>query len=373
MAKFAYKMIFFAILSIYLVHATEEAGNCKDKGVLFVWDDSLGPSDWSCDDFAHMLSSVTCGMTLGDFIKSDFQLYSTALEPGITADMLVKELCPNLFRIKCETCAKCEDFQGAIVTIDGDEKTCHTVFSADSIDCESLLLNYLGMVGGVVTFGRGLSAIQSTMPLKDICPETFAEKCTTCARDTLAPTQVPTQHSDEKLENSASAHGDPVIHTFNGDCYDLNKDGLYVASAHPSWGHVVKLAVYNNFIREIQITNKHDDELLFSYSNLNEVTGQWAFGLKQRTRMCQTFTWKHCEFSFPQTEFDAQVFRYYAQIHYHDYADPGLDNGLIGFHLDIYPVVYQKQKADFHAQKDNYSGVYFANPLPEQLEFCPPN
>merc|ERR1711953_1317202 len=51
----------------------------------------------------------------------------------------------------------------------------------------------------------------------------------------------------------ASSHGDPIIHTFNGECYDLDRDGLYIASSHRDWDHIVKVAVYNQYIREIQI------------------------------------------------------------------------------------------------------------------------
>merc|ERR1711879_1140008 len=37
--------------------------------------------------------------------------------------------------------------------------------------------------------------------------------------------------------SGGSSHGDPIIHTFKDDCYDLSKDGLYLASSHPDWTH----------------------------------------------------------------------------------------------------------------------------------------
>jgi len=170
--------------------------------------------------------------------------------------------------------------------------------------------------------------------------------------------------------DSASSHGDPIIHTFKGECYDLNKDGLYLASSHPHWNHDIKVAVYNNFIREFQITSK-DDQILFSVNNLNEVTGSWAYGLKHIYRMCTPFNWKECEFSFHEYRFDAQIFMYGVQILFHDYLDPALQKGQRGVHLDIYPRLYEKRKQTFNAEE--WDGIYFDNPLPQDLAYCPGN
>jgi len=170
--------------------------------------------------------------------------------------------------------------------------------------------------------------------------------------------------------DSASSHGDPIIHTFKGECYDLNKDGLYLASSHPDWNHDIKVAVYNNFIREFQITSK-DDEILFSVNNLNEVTGSWAYGLKHIYRMCTPFNWKECEFSFHEYRFDAQIFMYGVQILFHDYLDPALQKGQRGVHLDIYPRLYEKRQQTFNAEE--WDGIYFDNPLPQELAYCPGN
>jgi hypothetical protein len=184
-----------------------------------------------------------------------------------------------------------------------------------------------------------------------------------------ATTTVPSENSGGDSD-SASSHGDPIIHTFKGECYDLNKDGLYLASSHPHWNHDIKVAVYNNFIREFQITSK-DDQILFSVNNLNEVTGSWAHGLKHIYRMCTPFNWKECEFSFHEYRFDAQIFMYGVQILFHDYLDPALQKGQRGVHLDIYPRLYEKRKQTFNAEE--WDGIYFVNPLPQELAYCPGN
>jgi hypothetical protein len=168
----------------------------------------------------------------------------------------------------------------------------------------------------------------------------------------------------------ASSHGDPIIHTFKNECYDLNKDGLYLASSHPLWNHNVHVGVYNEFIREIQITDDHNS-LLLSISNLNEIYGDWAYGLKYKNRMCRKFSWKECEFYHPHHEFDAQVFKYTVQVLHHDYLDPALKSGERGIHLDIYPEVYQSRMEAFAPEE--YEGIYFDNPLPEELHHCPTN
>jgi len=168
---------------------------------------------------------------------------------------------------------------------------------------------------------------------------------------------------------TASSHGDPIIWTFKNECYDLNIDGLYLASSHPDWFHDVYIAVYNEFIREIQIRDSNDGDILLSISNLQEVSGTWEYGFKERIRQCKNPTWKECEFTFNQYDFDAQVFKYSVQIMYHDYLDPSLKAGERGMHLDIYPRVYARQHSEFKASE--YEGAYFDNPQPDQLAFCP--
>jgi len=171
---------------------------------------------------------------------------------------------------------------------------------------------------------------------------------------------------------SASSHGDPIIWTFNNECYDLSKDGFYLASGHPDWKHSVYVAVYNDFIREIQIRDVHeDDKILLSISNLNEVTGVWQYGFKHLMKQCKGFSWNECEFAFNQFHFDAQFFKFVVHIHFHDYDDPALKEGERGLHLDVYPLLYDAQKARF--KPSEFDGVYFKNPYPEELGYCPAN
>jgi len=185
----------------------------------------------------------------------------------------------------------------------------------------------------------------------------------------IHPTMAPTTPTFNPTVNptKASSHGDPIIHTFKGDCYDLNKDGLYLASSHPRWSHEVKIAIYNNFIREIQITSK-TGEIFWSVSNLNEVTGSWKYGLTEKLRMCNKFSWKECEYAHKEYTFDAHVFNFKVQILFHTYLDDALKQGERGIHLDIYPTIYHKRKKTFNPYE--YEGVYFDNPYPEELAYC---
>jgi len=187
---------------------------------------------------------------------------------------------------------------------------------------------------------------------------------------TAEPSKNPTAQPTNAAGATASSHGDPIIWTFKNECYDLHEDGIYLASSHPHFSHDVYIAVYNDFIREIQITD-NKGELLLSISNLNEIHGQWPYGFKHEFRLCRNPSWKECEFGYHQYIFDAQLFRYSVQIMFHDYLDPALTAGERGVHLDIYPVVYPKKMSEFIAEE--YKGAYFDNPLPEKLPSCPAN
>jgi len=196
-----------------------------------------------------------------------------------------------------------------------------------------------------------------------------------CVDPTEAPTMEPTRPTMEPTrsptaETTATAHGDPIIWTFMGECYDLNKDGLYVASSHMNFGHQVRIAIYNDFMREIQITNKGGD-IVFSLSNLGEtINNGWPFPVARETIPCVSAAHgKDCMFTFEQYCFDAQVFLYTVHLMEHDYMDPALRPGEKGVHLDVYIEVYPKQKATFDPEQ--YEGLYFKNPLPFELEFCP--
>jgi len=242
----------------------------------------------------------------------------------------------------------------------------HTALA--EVDCDALA----GMkAGGLECFTRpGLDCLACCKEEPEAgCWPAALEGFGFTKQNCCSPAAEEDTDSPEDMD-SASSHGDPIIHTFKGECYDLNKDGLYLASSHPHWNHEIKVAVYNNFIREFQITTK-DDQILFSVNNLNEVTGSWAYGLKHIYRMCTPFSWKECEFSFNEYRFDAQIFMYGVQILFHDYLDPALQKGQRGVHLDIYPRLYEKHQQTFNAE--DWDGIYFDNPLPQELAYCPGN
>merc|ERR1719204_13100 len=174
------------------------------------------------------------------------------------------------------------------------------------------------------------------------------------------PSNLPTN------ELTASSHGDPIIWTFNDDCYDLNVDGLYVASSHKSFNHEVKVAVYNDYMREIQIVQRDSGRLLLSISNLGEVVNNWPYHYSHKKRTCAPGM-RDCIFQTDEYEFDAQDFHYAIQVMLHDYLDPALKDGEIGVHLDIHPRPYPERPF----RKEEYKGIYFENPLPEVLNFCP--
>jgi hypothetical protein len=74
-----------------------------------------------------------------------------------------------------------------------------------------------------------------------------------------------------------------------------------------------------------------------------------------------------CLGTYKEWTFDAQEFHYTVQLLRHDYKDAGIPEGDLGYHLDIYPKPYTR----FFEHIDSYSGLFFENPLPEELEYCP--
>lgn len=169
-------------------------------------------------------------------------------------------------------------------------------------------------------------------------------------------------------ENIPTSHGDPIIWTFDDECYDLNKDGLYTASKHPNYDHEVKIAVYNDYMREIQVVDRESGEILLSIDTMGRATmNNFKYYFREETRDCPG-DMKHteCDDKFQFWEFDAQSFRYAVHLLRHDYLDNGLPEGELGYHLDIYPKPYK----NFQWLKDEYTGLYFENPLPDELEYC---
>jgi len=169
-------------------------------------------------------------------------------------------------------------------------------------------------------------------------------------------------------EPPPTSHGDPIIWTFNNECYDLDKDGLYSATKHPYFNHEVKIAVYNNYMREIQVVDTRSGEILLSIDTTgNAMSDKFRYHFAEHTFNCPAdMKETECLDEFTLWEFDAQNFRFTVHLLRHDYLDAGLSEGELGYHLDIYPRPFKS----FKKKRDGYTGLYFENPLPEELEYC---
>jgi len=172
----------------------------------------------------------------------------------------------------------------------------------------------------------------------------------------------------DEADTSGSSHGDPIIWTFHGECYDLGANGRYLASSHEWFSHDVYISVYNDYMREIQVVDKYTGGLMLSISNLGEIiNNSYPFFLEKRVDFCKPHQRDHCDMFYTEIIFDAQDFEYRVQILPHDYLDPALKEGETGIHLDIYPRPFDS----FVNEKNAYRGLYFENPLPDILGSCP--
>lgn len=165
-----------------------------------------------------------------------------------------------------------------------------------------------------------------------------------------------------------TSHGDPIIWTFNNECYDLDKDGLYSATKHADYNHEVKIAVYNNYMREIQVVDTRSGDILLSIDTTgNVISDKFRYHFTEHTFNCPSdMKETECVDEFKLWEFDAQNFRYAVHLLRHDYDDAGLAEGELGYHLDVYPKPFK----NFEKKRAGYTGLYFENPLPEELEYC---
>jgi len=198
-------------------------------------------------------------------------------------------------------------------------------------------------------------------------PEPCGRVVETCD-GTPPPTSDPVEIPDEPTHNPtdfASSHGDPIIWTFGGECYDLKKDGYYLASGHEFFDHQVYIGIYNDYMREIQIVNKFSKKVMFAISNLGEtLVDGWSHWYREDQRVCQPGKDEECFLFFKEYAFDAQELEYIVQILGHDYLDPALKEGEHGVHLDIYPRPFP----GFH--ESGYKGLYFQNPIPFESGVC---
>jgi len=210
-------------------------------------------------------------------------------------------------------------------------------------------------------------ACRGTVQCDMIGPEPCGRVVETCD-GTYSPSASPIVEPLEPTttsqpETTASSHGDPIIWTFFGEVYDLHEDGIFLASSSPEYDHDVYISVHNNYMREIQVVDKSTGILRLSINNMGDVIKyQFPFHFEQNYRKCEPHQENECTFFYKEFKFDAQDFEYVVQIHPHDYLDPALQEGEAGVHLDIYPRPFDSFK------KNQYSGLYFHNPLPEECE-----
>jgi len=213
-------------------------------------------------------------------------------------------------------------------------------------------------------FGAIASQYFSSTNLGALYGNLCSDEYPICEEGTVSPTHMPT-HSP-----ISTAHGDPIIWTFHDECYDLNMDGLYVATANPKFNHVVKLGVYNDFMRELQVVSTNG-EVLLSINSLGEYekSDNFLYRFKYEEKECPVgMKDTECVGTYKEWMFDAQEFEYTVHLLRHDYKDNGIPEGDLGYHLDIYPRPYKSFREPGHM--DSYSGLFFENPLPEELPYC---
>jgi hypothetical protein len=119
----------------------------------------------------------------------------------------------------------------------------------------------------------------------------------------------------------------------------------------------------------ISVTNSTGD-IILAINNYGEIlNNDYPYHLDKKVLPCpEDYPLKDCIGEYVSISFDAQdlYFDVHAQLR-HDYNDNALRDGEVGFHMDIYPQPYIRK---FNARLDEYTGLYFHNPLPEELLSC---
>lgn len=121
-------------------------------------------------------------------------------------------------------------------------------------------------------------------------------------------------------------------------------------------------------MRSIDVVDRRNGKVVLGINSLGEVVNNgFPYNFKQETMQCpEDIKDSECIDSYERFIFDVQSFKYIVQILRHDYRDPSLKDDELGYHLDIYPRPYRS----FYDLQFEYEGLYFENPLPEELEFC---
>jgi len=122
-------------------------------------------------------------------------------------------------------------------------------------------------------------------------------------------------------------------------------------------------------MREIEVVNKKGEVILSINVDGEYNADNYPYAFEVYEKECPANMKKtECLDSYMSFRFDAQEFQYFVHILRHNYADPSLKEGELGYHLDIYPTPYDRFYQEGH--KEKYTGLYFSNPLPEELEYC---
>merc|ERR1719210_588579 len=251
-------------------------------------------------------------------------------------------------------------YQGSEITFYGfsNETTRIRHFQAQPLLAVSMPILLCGSVATRNCLGSVDFKYERSTSAEELCNH----KYTRCQEVTASPTAEPTP---------ATSHGDPIIWTFHEECYDLNKDGLYGATVNPKFSHDVKIGVYNDFMRELVVVDRKDNVWL-SINSLGEhvVDEKFPYAFSYEEKPCpEEMKESECQGTYKEWVFDAQEFRYTVHLLRHNYKDAGIPEGDLGYHLDIYPKPYKRFFEDGHFE--SYSGLFFENPLPEELEYCP--
>jgi len=305
----------------------------------------------SCQDFGPAVNNVDCttSQTKDDPAHEIFKVYYMDHQNnciiGEDADCVIQS--PGVY-----------NYMGMEITWSGAEETDVEMTTSLQIPLTTKILRpELHCPSG---FCRGTLICSMWGP--EPCGRIVAT-CDQTLSPTESPTPVPTLSPTE--EEIPSSHGDPIIWTFDGDCYDLKKDGFYLASSHDFFDHEVHVGVYNDYMREIQIRNKFTSKIMFAVTNLGEVfVDGWPHFWSEKQRVCEPGKSEECIFFFKEFIFDAQELEYIVQVLGHDYLDPALKEGESGIHLDIYPRPFP------NFSRIGYTGLYFENPIPFESGIC---
>jgi len=323
-----------------------------DKTWRFPQGDHCVETGTSCQDFGPVVNNVKCttSQTKND---PEHQLFEVKYYDHLN-DCIIGSGSECLI-----TTPGTYEYMGMTITWSGETETVNTR------DTEMIIPLTTKILRPEVICPSGFC--RGTVTCSMFGPEPCGRVVETCDQTpppSSSPIEVPREPSGSPTD-FASSHGDPIIWTFSGECYDLKKDGYYLASSHDFFDHQVYIGIYNDYMREIQIVNKFSKKIMFAISNLGEkLVDGWPHWYREDNRVCEPGKDEECFMFFKEFAFDAQELEYIVQILGHDYLDPALKDGEHGVHLDIYPRPFPG------FQESGYKGLYFQNPIPFESGVC---